>query len=51
MRGGKRAGSGRKKLPETIVMRVPVSLVDKIKQMIAELKQLNNRSKNDDQKI
>ena len=36
--GGKRAGSGRKKKEETIVMRVPKSLEAQIKQLIEDHK-------------
>lgn len=36
--GGSRAGSGRPKLPETISMRVPVSMVETIKMMVAATK-------------
>lgn len=36
MRGGKRNGSGRPKGRPTTTIRVPVSMVDKIKQMIKD---------------
>ena len=38
MRGGPRPGAGRKKQEPTVRIRVPVSMVDRVREFVEELK-------------